>query len=322
MNAPPDVEVVRVVPPGGESYAYRLPVPRGWSYGGSVGKAIDLDTIARPIGTFVPRDRSASIVVSVMPLPIEVRLEEWVADDLGRARWQVDVMAWHRIGGAPKLAVVARRDTQVRAIAVVPDGGRLYAVNVLAPLARTPEVVDRLWSSAMKFRSSRPGGLGRLEARQPIALDRHCFEAPVSWEARPPRITANEARVQLVLRHPAGIERGRLVARIDRSTTPATSIALRRAATVADLARRGLVLGRTLEPPKEPWRGVPEGWELRSVAARNRSGAVVDLLLVHGNHHEACVEIIAIGSRGTPRSWMRTTRALEIACETFQRIGR
>ena len=106
MSATTDVEVVRVVPPGGESHAYFLPVPRGWAYGGSVGKAVDLDTIARPIGTFVPRDRSASIVASVTPLPLEVRVEEWLAADLGRARWQVDVMAWHRIGGAPKLAVV------------------------------------------------------------------------------------------------------------------------------------------------------------------------------------------------------------------------
>jgi hypothetical protein len=312
----PDLEVVRVVPPGGESHAYRLPVPRGWAYGSSVGKALDFDTIARPIGTFVQPDRSASIVVGVTPLPIEVRLEEWLAEDLGKARWQMDAMAWHRIGALPKLAIVARRDTHVRAMAAIPDGGRLYTVNVHAPAARASEVVDRLWWSAMMFRLCRPGGTGRLEARQAIELGRHRFDAPYSWEARPARITPSDARVQLLLRHPAGAPRGQLTVRVDR-TTNTMPIEARRAATLAHLSSKGLVLARTLEQPEQPWHGVPNGWELRSLAARNVAGATVDLLLVHGAVDDACVEMIAMGSRGTPRSWMRTARALEIACETL-----
>ncbi|HWB74234.1 MAG TPA: hypothetical protein VG755_04750 [Nannocystaceae bacterium] len=304
-----ELEVVRVVPPGGEPHAYRLPVPRGWAYGGSVGKALELDTIARPLGTFVQADRSASIVVTVTPLPIEVRVEEWLADDLGRARWKLEQMKWHRMRGAPKLAVFARRDAHVRAIAAIPDGGRLYAVNVHAPANRAKEVADRLWWSAMAFSLCRPAGPGRLEGRQRVELGSHVFEAPVSWIAG--------ARGELVLRHPSGVERGRIAVRVDRTTSGATPIDRRRTATLTRFVKRGLVLARTLEVPPRPWQGLPEGWELRGLAARNKAGDTVDLLLVHGTIDGVCVEVAAVGSRSTQRSWMRTARAVEIACETF-----
>ena len=308
-TAAAELQVVRVVPPGGEPHAYRLPVPRGWAYGSSVGKALELDTIARPLGTFVTPDRSASIVVSMTPLPIEVRLEEWLADDLGKARWKVEDMAWHRMSGAPKLAVVARRDAHVRAIAAIADGGRLYAVNVHGPAQRAREVVDRLWWSAMAFSLCRPAGAGRLDARQRVEHGRHGFEAPLSWQVRPA-----SARAELVLRHPSGVQRGRVSVRTGPGLAP---IEQRRAATLARLAARGLVLARTLELPHRPWQGVPEGWELRGLAARNAKGDVVDLLLVHGSLDGVGIEVTAIGSRETPRSWMRTTRAVEIACETL-----
>lgn len=311
-----EYEVVRVLPPGGDTYAYRLPVPRGWSYAGSVGRALDLDTIARPLGTFVPPDRSSSIVVAVTPLPIEVRLEEWLGADLGTAGWQVDEMDWHRVAGAAKLAIVARRDRHVRAVAAMADGGRLYAVYVQGPATRTAEVAKRLWWSAMAFDPCRRGGPDRLEARMGVELDTHAFDAPISWH-RPPAGSVNGSRVELVLRHPAGDERARMIVRVDRATPVAAPLEARREATLGKLRRRGLVLARSLESPTVPWRGLPADWELRSTQARTATGQTVEILLVHGNSGAAAVEILAVGSREAKRSWMRTTRAVEIASETL-----
>jgi hypothetical protein len=306
-------DVVRVVPPGGEAYAYRLPVPRGWAYGGSVGRALALDTIARPLGTFVSPDRLLSMTIAMTPLPIEVRLEEWLGAELGSAGWQVDEMSWHRIAGAPKLAISARREGHLRAIAAMADGGRLYAVHVQGPATRSAELGERLWWSAMAFDPCRHAGLGRLEARQRVAVGSHRFEIPISWEAG----ATEDSQVQLVLRHPAGVERGRLVVRIDHQNPTTTPIEQRRVATLAALTGRGLVLARKLDTPAPAWQGLPRDWELVGVSARNTGGDVVDMWIAHGNSGDRCVEVIAAGNRETPRSWMRTARAAELVCATI-----
>jgi hypothetical protein len=311
-------EILRVVPPGGEAYAYRLPVPCGWAYGGSVGRALELDTIPRPLGTFVSPDRSVSMVVAMTPLPIEVRLEEWVGAELGHAGWHAEEMSWHRIAGAPKLAIAARKQGQLRAIAAMADGGRLYAVYVQGPSGRAAEIAERLWGSAMAFDPYRRTGIGRLEARQRVTVGAHRFEAPISWTAAAPEIDALASRTRLVLRHPTGIERGRVSVRIDHQSSTSTPIEQRRAATLAALTRRGLVLARKVEVPKPAWHGLPRDWEVVGISARNRGGAVVDLWIAHGNSGEQCAEVLAVGTRDTPRSWMRTARALELACMTIE----
>lgn len=315
MTAAAEYEVVRVVPPGGDSYSYRLPVPRGWAYAGSVGRALDLDTIPRPIGTFVAGDRATSIVVAVTPLPIEVRVEEWMAAELEGAGWTVTQMQWHRVGVAPKLAIAAQHQRHVRTIAAIPDGGRLYTVYVQGPTARAAEVGDRLWWSAMAFDPCRRGGPGRLEARQDVVVGAHRFEAPISWRAGPPTLTAEVAKVELELRHPSGTPRGGVAVRTGLPSP--TPLADRRQATLARLRGRGLVLARTITAPASPWRGVPADWELRTTQAKTPTGDLVEVLLVHGNTTAGAVEVLGVGSPEAKRSWMRTRRAVEIACESL-----
>ncbi len=315
---PAERVMFEVTPAWDHTLAFRIPLPRGWDRALHLGTWAEVPTVARPIGMFVSMQPPGTVAMAVMttPMPIEVRVEDWVRRDQERAGWTVLDQRWHDTPHGLRCVTWATQNNLVRGTVAFADAGRLYTVNCQSPLSGQAKLADLVWASALALALELPAGPGRLEARHRLECDGHHFEVPASWEAEPTRVGRNAVHRDVALIDPRGPLRAKLRVRVGGDAE--TTLDVRRRHTLARLAAAGWAPSRAIDPLDTPWYAQPGGWEARQLTATSPLGEPFHLRVTHGTADGIPVEAMVAGSTDGPTSWMRAVRALEIAIESLE----
>jgi hypothetical protein len=311
--------LLEVTPLRDSTFTYRLAVPRDFRVRASVGERLDMPFIQRPIGVFGcgGAPHGLQITVTTTPMPVEIRIEDWVRHVASRSRFVVHDERWHDTPAGPRHVIWGTRDRIVKGTVAFADGGRLWMAHCMGDARRQPEVAAMLWWSAMPLRVVRPGGPGWLEARRDHACGGWRFSLPWSWARGSEGADAGGAHTTARLVDPRGPVRAKL--RVHVGDPLHMPIVERRAVTLSRLRGRGWTFARHVDTSARSWYGRPEGWEVAVVKGRCRAGSAFDLCLAHGPCDGVGAEIVLAGAEETARAWMRGLRALEIAAETLAR---
>ncbi|MEM6989698.1 MAG: hypothetical protein AAF721_04355 [Myxococcota bacterium] len=313
-------DVIRVTPYDDETLRYVVALGRGWQRAEVLGDFLDLPTVQRPVGAFGTGGPPAgqSMTVTITPMAIEIRAEDWVRHVFARSGWTVHDQRWHDTDHGPRVVTWGTRGRFVKATVAFADGGRLWMTHCMGAAGMQPAVAGTVWDSAMPLHVERPLAAERLEARAELACGDHRFQIPMSWELRRTHVGEAVACTDAALLDPRRLPTPALL-RVRVATDRVDSIDERRARTLARLKKAGWSLARAVNEPRRAWRGCPPGWQLRELQAVTPEGETVELLLTHGDWEERAVETCAGALSGRTRCWMRAVRASEIAVESLCR---
>lgn len=311
--------MLEVTPLRDSTFTYRLAVPRDFRVSADMGERLDVPFVQRPIGTFGcgGAPHGLQITVTTTPMPIEIRIEDWIHHVASRSRIVVHDERWHDTPAGHRHVTWGTRDRVVKGTVAFADGGRLWMAHCMGDARRQAEVAAMLWWCAMPLRVVRPGGPGRLEARREHACGAFGFSLPWSWARGSEGGSDGRAHTTAKLVDPRGPVRAKL--RVHVGDPLPMPLAERRALTLSRLRARGWTFARQVDAPRRRWYGRPDGWEVALVKGRCSSGSTFDVCLAHGPCEGVGAEIVLAGVEETSRAWMRGLRALEIAAETLVR---
>jgi len=312
------LEQLLVTPFDDETLRYSLGLFSEWQRAEELGEFLDLPTVQRPIGAFGSGGppEGQSMTVTLTPMAIEIRMEDWVRQVFERSQWTVLDQRWHENEGDPRLVTWGTRKNVVKGTVAFADGGRVFMIHCMGAARRQAAVATTLWHCAMSLRLERPAGPGALEGRVELGCGEHGFQLPLSWDTRSEFIGTHAATTDAALLDPRRLPSPTAL-RMRIGGSPELPLQTRREASLARLRKAGWALARQLTEPDAPWRGRPARWQIIELQARTKAGDPVKLRIAHGDHEGLAAEVLVTGHEQRPRCWMRALRALEIAAESL-----
>lgn len=311
----PTLKACVILPMKDEALRYAIGVPADWQVLTQMGEVVDAPHIQRPIGAFGsgPPPYGQALAVTMTPLPTEVRLEDWVRRLCVRAEWRVLDQRWHQTEHGPRLVTWSGRDRFLRATVAFADCGRVLMTHCMGDIGSQPALATTLWRTALPLHLVKPGGDGRLEARESHSTDGIAFDLPNSWQSSPDDSWATASLTDWHRRAPVATIRVRVHGDIEQSHEA------RRQSTAGRLWQDGWRTSRTLDDPGAPGPGCSDSWQLRDGEVNLPGGMLAKLRLAHGECEGQAVEVVATCEVERELLWMRTTRALEIVIESLRR---